>query len=158
VVGVSVILGIAAAIAAFVPHVSLELSQPSDPSDVFSAVAGLRNISVFTLADFHPYVGLCEILGKRAAQAPPAVSACEGRQGTKMMSTKWPPKPLRTDEAYDVLLDGLFVDRNSVGYAEISVGAKYHLWFWPWTRSVEFKLMTQPSGDGRLQWLQEPLD
>src|SRR6185437_1616613 len=98
VVGVSVVLGIAAAIAAFVPHVSLELSQPSDPSDIFSAVAGLHNISAFTLTDFHPYVGLCEILGKRAAEAPPTMSACAGKQAAKMVSPKWPARPLRTDE------------------------------------------------------------
>jgi hypothetical protein len=60
-------IGLVALVLAFsvlIPHVSVDISEPSDRSDPFSAIATIRNIGIVPLWDIVPSVNVCDLSAK----------------------------------------------------------------------------------------------
>ncbi len=153
--GFLALLGGAAAIAEFVPHISLEVSQPSNRSDPFSIVVTIHNAGIIALRDIRPAMGIC--LSSSTNEPPPKQTVCSGPLNPPLMSPRWHRNTLAVDESYSFALNDIY-SSPFASYEEVSIKVDYRPWFFPINESREFKLVTRRRGDGALEWMHEPLE
>ena len=165
VVSISVIVGLAVAIVAIWPRVSIDPGSASDPSDPFTATFAVSNKGNIPLYIASVDFVLCWMTTNANANiAGPNHKNCNrpGPPGWDIPN-EWKNHPLGIDDAWTIALsdkvhnpdptrrfkmtsvDGIFV---------VSYGPKY---LPPWWEK-QFRFTTKQQPDGQLQWFHTPID
>lgn len=146
-------LGGAAAVASFLPRVTVGGIEPFDPSSspTFFMITNTGNIP---LENVQPMLGICVFATGPVTQADSDICEHRGHLDSRLTTQKWDRPRLNTDDKYQIALEDILQRAPGVQlyYANISVIVRYQPWFLPLTEEKEFRFFTRKI-DGKLYWV-----
>jgi hypothetical protein len=182
VVAISVVVGIAAGGLFFLPRVSVDISEPIEPSKPFSAPFVATNNNIVPLNSVNFYIGVCKLVLKATNRAgveqsinvvgtpdrriDDSVPMCATPNGSRYSDPAWLNHKLAPDEkfsrslseAYRSLLPPSFDPIAKVDEADITIVVSFKPWILPWRRESEFRFATDKLPDGKYRWFARSLD
>jgi hypothetical protein len=175
VLGLATLLGVPAAVVAFWPRLTVEIGEPRQPSDPFSAPFTVANTGIMPLRKVSFNVGLCKvfiltvgpngrpitfnIVGTPDQQAAATTPPCSAPNGALLTSSEWANHRLAPDERYTgSLADMHFLSGGQASEADITMVVTFQPWIIPKTAKSEFRFVTVRQPDGTLRWVSRTLD
>jgi hypothetical protein len=162
-ISVSVFLTIVAAVAVFLPRVTVDPAGFSDPAQSSFLTFTLTNTGIIPLTNVQPVFYPCNIYMRNPMNAPPPavrpLTRCAGPFKDGFEPPAWHAKVLAVDEKQTLRFDDYVNTRYAiVEYADIAIGVKYQPWFLPFIREKQFRFVTRKEPDGKLSWISQPLE
>jgi hypothetical protein len=164
-IGLSVVVTILAGGAFFLPHLTVEPTEPiiDDVSVPSPITFKIHNTGIIPLWEAQPFLGVCSLemnVGPykqpkfpASTKEPTPQTQCPGSlYGGKIGSDKWPPTALEIDKYFDIALQDFFYIGTQVIRYDVAIIVNYQPWFIPWPRHKEFRYDTRVLADGKLRW------
>ncbi|WP_454813249.1 hypothetical protein [Labrys neptuniae] len=151
------IVGLASAVVAFLPRVTIEPGGPIDPSNPNPISFTIANTGIVPLREVQPMLGLCVLIW---GEPKPLPGTCN-KISTFMIYTPWHSDSLAIDERYTIHLDEVIKAAGKFGGADISIRVDFYPWlltFWPFRLEKEYRFQTKLEDDGKFSWMARPLD
>jgi hypothetical protein len=179
VLGLATLIGVPAAIVAFWPRVSIDLLEPTDGSDPFSAPFTVTNTGIMPLRQASFFVGLCKVsvtvvgpsgrpqtinvVGTPDQPIGAATPPCITPNGARLTSPAWANHRLAPDEKYaGSLADMHFLDvpmrGGQINEADITMIATFQPWIIPRIVKTEFRFVAVKQPNGTFRWFARTLD
>lgn len=140
------------------PRVTIEAEGQVDPSSPYPISFKITNPGFIALRDVQPFIGICRFWIGEPKNLP---ESCDGSLGTRFVDPHWRIRWLAHDEPTKIRFDDMFgvTAPAKFGAADISVGAEFYIWYFPWLRvPIEYRFQTRLERDGKLSWIPRPLN
>jgi hypothetical protein len=150
-------IGLAAAVATFLPRITIEPVGQIDPASPYPISFTITNTGIIPLTNVQPGFGICEFFSGDPENRP---DRCDGPLTSVLFMPQWLVKRLDMDEKHVIRFDDMFNIRPSAkfGFANIAVTISYNPWILPWRRNPQFRFITRLERDGKLTWIPRPLE
>jgi hypothetical protein len=152
-------VGLLLALIIFWPRPTVDLVQPTDPQNPYSASFTITNSTfVAPLDDVTIGVGICQ-----SVTEPSQFDYghhCDTDNLTMFTEKEWSDQHLSADQKLGVSFGQVI---QLAGGAKLSGGdlaaiVKYHWWFVPYEFTKTFRFVTKKQADGTLHWFSRPVD
>jgi hypothetical protein len=162
--GICTLLGGLVAAIAFLPRVAVIQTDPSDPSNPFSASFTITNTSYVPIPLHDVEVGVCPgaIVG---GGIPFPASVKYFLDCGPITTPQWKNHTLGIDERFTITLEGIIGMQGrgtpqaaTLGGADIFVIVSYKPWMIPWTREKGFRFRTRRHSNNTYSWDALPND
>jgi hypothetical protein len=150
-------LGAASAAVAFLPRVTVDVAEGSDP---WSAPFTITNTNVVPLNDVGVFLGLCVLViaDRNGPMIWRGENQCDSPNGARLNKTAWLHHTLPMDGKYTFGLDDLFlIDAKHFSGADISIVVTFKPWLLPIHRETEFRFVTRKGKNG-YHWFHQTID
>jgi hypothetical protein len=139
------------------PRVTVEPGGQIDPTQASPIYFTIANGGLIPLWNVKPRLGICEI---QVGEPTDLVDRCEKGILSALVPTSWFASSLAMDEKQTLRLDDAIkiAAPMKFGGANISIGVEYQPWFIPIRRNKEFRFSTKLERDGKMSWVQRPLN
>jgi hypothetical protein len=152
-------LGAMAAMATFLPRVSVTPLSQVVPENEAPSIFAVQNAGLVPLEDVQPMLIPCQISLNTHPVPEDRESGCTynsditPRMGG-FVPTLWHQSFLGIDHRYTISMQEVFKTTNNIhiGYADFALIVTYKPWFLPWRRQASFRFTTEMQGDGLLYW------
>jgi hypothetical protein len=151
--------GLFLALIVFWPRPTIDLAQPSDPQNPYSASFTVtNNTPLVPLEDVTVGVGICQ-----SVTEPIPFNYdyhCDTDRLTMISFTEWQHQYISADQKLGVSFENVIrvaPDAKLAG-GDLAAIVTYHWWFMPYEFKKSFRFVTRKSANGTLQWFSRPVD
>jgi hypothetical protein len=147
--------GIVAALLTFLPRVSVNISDPVDLDNTFSALVTVTNTGNIPLKDVLVTMGIGVICTQGASNCPvPEFPDPRREYPSRYRRSQILPRDLKIDDHFTIALDDITYAKEKGGleYADIAVIVSYKLPYIFLSKEKTFPLYTRKASNGKLYW------
>jgi hypothetical protein len=153
-------IGLASAVVTLLPRVTLEIGDPIDALDAWSAPVTVSNPNFITLDRVGLAIGLCSIRILPNVELRGAKAACDEGSATRLQPPRWRnTHHLGMDDKWRVLLQDAINQPRGFSGADITMVVTFVPWPFSWLhqdqifqREKEFRFNAVNQPDGKYRW------
>lgn len=162
-------IGFVAAVLSFCPRPAVDVGEPIDASDAYTAPITISNANVIPLERVSLALGICEL------QIAPQITIeggnnenCSHRNGARIQPDTWKNHHLGIDDKWRVLMQDASNGRNTnMIFSGGDITFVVSFVPWPWAllhidrifgREKEFRFKAVSEPDGKFRWFPKTID